>query len=116
MCRARHGREHGCKPGISPKHFQHQQPLMGASYRAQAVRQFNRTRDTGAEPNAVIGAGHIVIHRFGNGNDLHPFLIHADAITERIIPTNRDKIIKPRKSMFFNTSGVRSLTSSVYFS
>ncbi len=75
-----HGREHGGKAGISSKDLQDHQALVRAGYGAQAVGQLDRAGHTGAETDAVIGARNVVIHRLRDGNDLHAFLVHADAI------------------------------------
>ena len=70
---------------------------MRTGYRPQAVCQFDRARNTGAEPDAVIGAGDIVVHRFRDRNGFDAFLVHAHAIAERIVATDRDEIIDPKE-------------------
>src|SRR5919197_3979102 len=46
-----------------------------------------------AEADAVIGAGHIVVHRFRDRYDFQSFLVEANAITQGVIAANRDEKI-----------------------
>ncbi len=90
---AGHGGQHGGEAGIAPKHLQHQEALVRAGDGAQAVGQLDGAGDAGAEADAVIGAGHIVIHRLGDGDDLDALLVQAHAVAQRIIAADGDQVI-----------------------
>ena len=47
----------------------------------------------GREPDAVIGAGDVVVHGLGDGHDVHPLLIEADRIAEGIVAADGDQIV-----------------------
>ena len=63
---------------------------------AQGIGQLDGARNTGAEANAVIGAGHIIVHRFGDGDDLEAFLVKPHTVAQRIITANGDQVIDPQ--------------------
>ena len=66
---------------------------MGAGRRSQAVCHHNSPGDTRAEPDAVIGARHVVVHCFRDGDYFDALLVQLDAIAERIVTTYRDEVI-----------------------
>jgi len=51
---------------------------MGAGGGAEAVDHLNGARDAGAEADAVVGAGDVVVHGLGNADDFEAFLVEAD--------------------------------------
>ena len=70
---------------------------MGAGNRAQVVDQRDGAGHAGAEADAVVGSRYIVIHRFWDSNDLEAFLIKPHAVTQRIVPADRDQVIDPKE-------------------
>ena len=90
---ARHGRQHGGEAGIAAEDLQHQEALVRAGRGAQAVGHLDGARDAGAEADAVVGAGHVVVHRLGNGDDLDAFLVQAHAVAERVVAADRDEVV-----------------------
>jgi len=89
---AGHGGEHGGEAGIAAKNFQYHEAFVRARGRAQIVGELNGARDAGAEANAVIGAGDIVVHGLGNADDLETFLIKTHGIAECVVATDGDEI------------------------
>jgi len=57
------------------------------------VRQLDRARDAGAEPDAVVRSRHVVVHRLGDGHDLYALTMEAAGIAERVIATDRDQVV-----------------------
>ena len=103
--RAGHGRQHGRKTGITPENLQDHEALVRAGNGAQAVGQGDGAGNTGAEADAIIGARHIVIHRFWDGNDLEALLVKANAVAERVIPADGYQVINPQEIQIFDHFG-----------
>ena len=90
---AGHGGQHGGETRHSARNFQHQEALVRAGDGAQAVGHLDGAGDAGAEADAVIGAGHIIVHRLGDGDDFEAFLVQAHAIAQGIIAADGDQVI-----------------------
>ncbi len=101
MRRPRHGRQHRCKPGVTAKHFENHEALVRSGAGSQAVRHGNGARHSGAETDAVVGAGNIVVHGLRNGDHLHALLIQAYAVAQRVIPANGDEIVDAKPAQIF---------------
>ena len=72
---------------------------MGTGGSAERVRHLDRAGDAGAEADAVIGAGNIVVHGLGDGDDANPFLVEAHAVAERVVSADRNHVLdaQPRQ-------------------
>ena len=70
---------------------------MRTGRRPQRVRQLDGARHARPEADAVVRAGHVVVHRLGNGNDLDPFLVEPVAVAERIVPADRNQVVQPQE-------------------
>ena len=88
-----HSGKHSGEAGVATKNFQHEEALMRAGGSAQIVCQLNGARDAGAEADAIVGAGNVIVHGFGNGHDFETFLMQANAVTERVIAADRHHVI-----------------------
>jgi len=88
-----HRGEHGSETGITAEDFQDQEAFVGAGTGAQAVGHGNGARHAGAKTDAIVGAGNIIVHGFGNGDHLHTFLVKTDAVAKRVIATDRDEVV-----------------------
>src|ERR1700680_3575157 len=53
------------------------------------MRQLDRARDAGAEADAVVGTIDVVVHRLRDGDYLHPFVVQAFAVAERVVASDR---------------------------
>ena len=70
---------------------------MGACRRTQVVGQAYRAGNTGAKTDAVVRTRHIVVHRLGNADNLHTFLMEPYTVTQGIIASNGDQVVDPQK-------------------
>ena len=52
---------------------------------------------TGAKADTVIRTWHIVVHGFRNGNNLHTFMMQTLRIAQRIVTTNGNEAVNPKK-------------------
>ena len=64
---------------------------MRAGGSAEAVDHLNGARDAGAEADAVVGAGDVVVHRFRNADNFEAFLVETNAVAEGVVATDGDK-------------------------
>jgi hypothetical protein len=64
---------------------------VGAGGGAEAVDHLNRARDAGAETDAVVGARYVVVHSFGDADNLEPFFVEANTVAERVIAADGDE-------------------------
>ena len=92
-----HGGEHGGETGVAAENLQDQEALVRAGGGAQAVRQLDGAGDAGAEADAVIRAGHVVIHGLGDGDHLETLVVQAHTQAERVIAADRDQVINAQE-------------------
>src|ERR1035441_6249190 len=83
--RSRHRWQHCGEPSIASEYLDHQEAFVRASRGPQAIGHLDRTADTSAKPDAVIGSWNIVVHGFRNGDGAHAFLVQAHGVAERVI-------------------------------
>src|SRR2546430_12464172 len=88
-----HRWQHGSEAGIAPETLKHQKSFVRASRCSQIVGQLNGARHASAEPDAVIGTGYVVVHRFGNRYNLEAFLMKPHAVTECVIAADWHHVI-----------------------
>src|SRR5918996_1669674 len=55
------------------------------------MRQLDRARDAGAEADAVVRAVDVVVHRLGDGDDVHAFVVQTLGVAERVVAPDRDQ-------------------------
>jgi len=94
--RSGHGREEGGETGVAAEDLDTEKALMGTGRGPQGVGQADRPGDAGAEPKAVVGAGDIVVHGLGDGDDLDALLVKGDGVAQRVIAPYGDEIIDPQ--------------------
>ena len=66
---------------------------MRAGRSAQTVGHLNGACDAGAEADAVVGAGDVVVHGLGNGDDFDSFLVQTNAIAERVVTADGNHVV-----------------------
>ena len=62
------GQQRG-EAGIPSEDFDDEKALVRPRGSPQAVRELDRTGHAGAEPDAVVGTGDVVVHRLGDGHE-----------------------------------------------
>jgi len=102
---AGHGGKHGGKAGVAAENFQDHETFMGARGSAQAIDHLNRARDAGAEADAVIRAGDVVVHSLGNADDFEAFFVETNTVTERVIAANWDQCVDAQPSEVLQNFG-----------
>src|ERR1019366_3324870 len=83
--RSRHRWQHCGEPSIASEYLDHQEAFVRAGGGPQAIGHLDRTGNTSAKPDAVIGPWNIVVHGFGNSDGAHAFLVQAYRVAERIV-------------------------------
>ena len=71
---------------------------MRAGNRAQAVRQGDGPRHAGAETDAVVRAGHIVVHGLGDRQDPNALLVQAHTVAQRVVAADRNQVVDAQES------------------
>ena len=61
------------------------------------MSELDRARHTGAEADAVVGAGHVVVHRLRDRNHRHPVLMEVSAIAQGVVAADRDQVVDAEK-------------------
>ena len=90
---AGHGRQHGGVARVASEDLHHQKAFVRSGGGAQPVRHLDGAGDAGTEADAIIGSGNVVVHRLGNRNHLHAFLVEPHAVAQRVIATDGDQEI-----------------------
>src|SRR6266852_6443320 len=88
-----HSGKHGGEAGVASENFEDHETLVGAGGSAEAVDHLNGARDAGAEADAVVGAGDVVVHRFRDADNFETLLVQANSIAERVIAADGDERI-----------------------
>ena len=86
------GQQRG-EPGVAAEDLDDEEPLVRAGRGAQAVGHLDRPRHARAEPDAVVGPRHVVVHRLGDRDDLDALLVQADPVAERVVAADRDDVV-----------------------
>src|ERR1700687_4539414 len=50
--------------------------------------ELDRARYAGTEADAVVGAVDVVVHRLRDADDVHPFVVQAFAVAERVVASD----------------------------
>src|SRR6266849_136406 len=96
-----HGRKHGGKTRVAAKDFDNHETLVGAGGGAQAVDHLNGARDAGAETDAVIGAGDIIVHGLGNTDDFEAFLVKTNTVAKCVVASDGDQSVDTQPGEVF---------------
>lgn len=78
---------------------------MGTRRRPQGMCHRDGAGYTGAETDAVIRAGDIVVHGLWNTDDFDTFFMHADTVAQRVISSDGDEIINAQVIQVFQNLG-----------
>src|SRR5712692_9302416 len=90
---AGHGGKHGGEACVAAEDFEDHEALVGAGGSTEAIDHLNGAGDAGAEADAVVGAGDVVVHGLGNADDFEAFFVEANAIAERVVAADGDESI-----------------------
>ncbi len=71
----------------------------------QVVGHGDGAGDAGAEPDAVVGARHVVVHGLGNGDHLEAFLVKAHAVAQRVIAADGNQEVDPQPGQILQHLG-----------
>src|SRR6266478_5913221 len=102
---AGHGGKHGGKAGVAAKDFKDHEAFVGTGGSAEAIGQVDGAGDAGAEADAVIGAGNVVVHRLGNPDDFDAFLKQADGVAEGVVAADGNEVIDAEPSKVLEDIG-----------
>src|SRR5712692_12055676 len=88
---AGHGRKHSGETRVTAENFDDHETLVGAGRGAETVDHLNGARDAGAEADAVVSAGDVIVHGLGNADDFEPFFVETNTVAERVVAANGDE-------------------------
>ena len=74
---------------VATEQLHHGDALVAARAGAQLVDEFHTARDGGGKADAVISAEDVVVHRLGNGDDVHAFAMQPLGIAQRVVAADR---------------------------
>src|SRR6266849_8520666 len=98
---AGHGRKHSGETRVTAENFDDHETLVGAGGGAQAVDHLNGARDAGAETDAVIGAGDIIVHGLGNTDDFEAFLVKTNTVAKCVVASDGDQSVDTQPGEVF---------------
>ena len=81
---------------VATEHLDHRQPLVGAGARAELMHEVHGPRDRRREPDAVVGAVDVVVHRLGDRDDRHAFVVQPQRERQRVVAADRDQRADPQ--------------------
>src|SRR5260370_25158595 len=90
---ASHCGKHGGEAGVAAEDFEDHEALVRAGGSTEAIDHLDGAGDAGAEADAVVGAGDIVVHGLGNADDFEALFVKANAIAERVVAADGDESI-----------------------
>jgi hypothetical protein len=106
--------QHGGVAGVTAENFENQKAFVGAGRSANAVGQLNGAGNAGAESDAVIGTGDVVVHGLGNGHHVDAFLVQTHAVAERVIAADGDHVVHAKPFEIFEDFGSEIVFSAAY--
>src|SRR5229473_8071386 len=90
---AGHGGKHGGETRVPAEDFDDHETLVGAGRGAETVDHLNGARDAGAETDAVIGAGDIIVHSLGDADDFEAFLVETNTVAKCVVASDGDQSV-----------------------
>src|ERR1019366_6750714 len=112
--RSRHRWQHCGESSIASEYLDHQEAFVRASRGPQAIGHLDRTGNTSAKPDAVIGSWNIVVHGFGNGDRAHAFLVQAHRVAERVVTPYRNQEVDAEPFEIFQHFWSQVVFSALY--
>src|SRR5690349_12742110 len=91
-----HGRKHGGEPSITTENLEDHEAFVGASGSTEAVDHLNGTGNAGAEADAVVGAGDVIVHSLRNADDLEALFVEANAVAQSIVATDGNESVNAK--------------------
>jgi len=88
-----HSGKHGGEASVAAENFEDQETFVRAGRGAQIVGELNGAGDAGAETDTVIGAGDVVVHGLGDGDDFETFLVQPHAVAEGVIAADGNHVV-----------------------
>src|SRR6266436_249091 len=96
-----HGGKHGGETRVPAEDLNHHETLVRAGRGAETVDHLNGACDAGAEADAVVGAGNIIVHGLGNADDFEAFFVEANAVAKRVVSADGDESVDAQPSEIF---------------
>ena len=82
-------------PAVAAEHLDDREPLVGAGARPELVDEDHRPGDRGREPDAVVGAVDVVVHRLRDRDDRDALVVQPERERERVVAADRDHRVDP---------------------
>src|SRR5690606_19001118 len=92
---AGHGGEEGGEAGVSPEDLDDEEALVGSGGGAQPVGQLDGAGHARAEPDAVVGAGDVVVHGLRDRDDADALGVQALGVAQGVVSADRDEDVDP---------------------
>ena len=66
---------------------------MRAGRGAEVIGHLDGAGHGGAESDTIVSAGHVIVHRLGDGHHIDPLLVEVNAIAQRVVAADGDQIV-----------------------
>src|SRR4051812_20772485 len=90
---AGHRRQECGEARVSTEYLDDEKTLVRAGRSPQAVRELDRSRDAGAEADAVVGAVDVVVHGLRDRDDVYAFIVQTFSVAESVVAADGDQRI-----------------------
>ena len=81
--------------GIAAEDAENADALVRADGGALALDGVHGAGDGGGEADAVLGIPHVVVHRLGDGDDLHALAVELGGVAQGVVAADGDQVIEP---------------------
>ena len=87
------GRQQRREAGVAAEDLEHDDALVRGGRAGHLARHLDGAVHAGAEAHAVVGAGDVVVHRLGDGDDGEAAAAELDAVAERVVAAGRHQVV-----------------------
>ena len=81
---------------VAAEQLDHGDALVRAGRGAQGVDELDAPGDRGREPDAVVGAVDVVVHRLRDGDHRDALVVQAQPVRQRVVAADRDRARRAR--------------------
>ena len=81
-------------PAVAAEQLDDRDALVRARRGAQGVDELDAPRDRGREPDAVVRAVDVVVHRLRDGDDRDALVVQSQAVRQRVVTADRDQRVE----------------------
>ena len=102
---SRQGREHGSVTSVTAENFDDHETLVRGGGGAKTIDELECACDAGAESDAIVGAGDIIVHGFRDSDYLETFAMQAETVAKSVIASDGDERVNSEPGQIFEDFG-----------